>query len=69
MKVVKTFPIGGTGYLPWRVWHCAFRPVAAQNFSDEQNTTTLVNQAQKSTLQLEQRSQVTYDFYILGPGI
>ena len=71
MKVVKNLP-------HWRrtglsalasLALCLQAPfVAAQKFSDEQNTTTLLNQAQKSTLQLEQRSQVTYDSYILGPG-
>ena len=42
--------------------------VAAQTFVDGQTTATPVNKGQSQPLPLEQRAQITYDSYILGPG-
>ena len=42
--------------------------MAAQNSSDGQTNETVVEQGQKITPALEQRAQINYDAYILGPG-
>ena len=48
---------------------CLHAPlVEAQNFLDGQTTETGVEQGQKKPLPLEQRAQINYDAYILGPG-
>ena len=48
---------------------CLHAPlVEAQNFLDGQTTETGVEQGLKKPLPLEQRAQINYDAYILGPG-
>ena len=48
---------------------CLHAPfVEAQNFLDGQTTEAGVEQGQKKPLPLEQRAQINYDAYILGPG-
>ena len=48
---------------------CLQAPLAtAQGLLEAQTTDTVVEQGQEQTLPLEQRAQVTYDAYILGPG-
>ena len=48
---------------------CLHAPfVAAQNFSDGRAGEIVVEQGQIQTLSLEERTQINYDAYILGPG-
>ena len=48
---------------------CLQAPLAtAQGLLEVQTTETVVEQGQEQPLPLEQRAQVTYDAYILGPG-
>ena len=48
---------------------CLQAPLAtAQNFMDRPFTETLAVDAQSKSISPEQRAQVTYDAYILGPG-
>ena len=48
---------------------CLQAPLAtAQGLLEVQTMETLVEQGQEQPLPLEQRAQVTYDAYILGPG-
>ena len=51
------------------VTFCLHAPLtAAQGLNETQTTKTVVEQAQEKPQPLEERVQVTYDSYILGPG-